>query len=124
MQLGVPQWMKTGIPQFDQEFIIKGSDSERIMELISNPSIRLLIESQPKLKFGITKQRAGEKGFNASWTSLTVGKAPASNGDVQVELIFQEKGVIKDIERLKAIFDLFYQTLDHLERAGAIKPVN
>jgi len=85
--------------------------------LISNPNIRFLIESQPDLKFEIKEQ-------GLEWSKIFGPDGSTSNGEPQVDLYFQEVGVIKDIERLKAIFDLFYQTLDHLERAGAIKPVN
>jgi len=103
--------LKTGIPEFDKEFLIKGSNSEWITDLISNPNIRFLIESQI---------RVGYKSFFGlavvdSWGD---GDAQWVDGDAQVDLFFQEKGVIEDIERLKAIFDMFYQTLDHLKRAG------
>jgi len=68
--------LKTGIPEFDKEFIIKGSDSETIRAWISNPNIRFLIESQIKImgKFEIPD------------TSAT-----------QVDLFFEEEGVIEDI---------------------------
>ena len=35
------------------------------------------------------------------------------------ELCFTVTGVIKDVERLKQLYDLFGETLDHLCRIGA-----
>lgn len=35
------------------------------------------------------------------------------------ELYFREIGVIKDLDRLKALYDLFSETLDHLCKIGS-----
>jgi hypothetical protein len=89
---------------FDQDFIIKGTDEARVRELLSNPKIRELISSQKDIRFTV---KDDEGWFGASFPEGVD------------ELYFQVVGVIKDVERLKLLYELFAETLEHLCRMGA-----
>ena len=74
------------------------------MVLFSDPEIRQMIQDQPKIRLEV-KDSEGWFG-------------PKFPEDVD-ELHFQVVGVIKDVERLKALFDLFAAVLDRLCRIGS-----
>ena len=76
-----------GDAEFDHDFTIQGNDEARVRALLANLSIRQLIQAQKRIRLGIRKD----------------------------ELVFEAQGVIKDIERLKSLFELFKQTLTQLE---------
>src|SRR3954454_2800308 len=84
--------------------IIKGNDESRAMTLFSNPKIRQMVQDQPKIRLEV-KDSEG-------W----FGPKFPENVD---ELHFQVGGVIKDVERLKVLFDLFAAVLDQLCRIGS-----
>ena len=98
------QDIEVGDPDFDEAFIIKGSDESRVRELFANPKIRQMIQAQPKIRLDV-KDSEGWFG-------------PTFPEDVD-ELHFQVLGVIKDIELLKALFNLFAAVLDQLCRIGS-----
>ena len=98
------QDIEVGDPEFDEAFIIKGNDEARVRELFSNPKIRQMIQDQPKIRLEV-KDSEGWFG-------------PKFPEDVD-ELHFQVVGVIKDVERLKSLFDLFAAVLDQLCRIGS-----
>ncbi len=91
-------------PDFDEAFIIKGNDESRVRDLLANPKIRQMIQDQPAIRLEV-KDSEGWFG-------------PKFPEDVD-ELSFQVVGVIKDVERLKALFDLFATVLDQLCRIGS-----
>ncbi len=93
------QDIEVGDPEFDEAFIIKGNDEDRVRVLFSDPKIRQMIEDQPQIRLEV-KDSEGWFG-------------PKFPEDVD-ELHFQVIGVIKDVERLKALFDLFASVLDQL----------
>jgi hypothetical protein len=93
-----------GEPEFDDAFIIKGNDEEKLRKLFANPRIRQLLERQPRIHLSV---RDDEGWFKARFPEGVD------------ELYFREVGTIKDIERLKALYDLFAETLDHLCRIGS-----
>jgi hypothetical protein len=95
------QDIEVGDPEFDETFIIKGNDEPRVVTLFSDPEIRRMIGAQPKIRLEV-KDSEGWFG-------------PRFPEDVD-ELYFQVVGVIKDVERLKALFDLFAAVLDRLCR--------
>ena len=100
------QDVSVGYPQFDEDFIIKGTDESKLRRLFSNARIRDLIQDQPEIQFSV---HDGESGF---WN--------AQNWPQGVnELYFQVVGVIKDIDRLKLLYDLFSETLDELVRMNS-----
>ena len=98
------QDIEVGDPEFDEAFIIKGNDEGKVCDLFANPKIRQMIQDQPKIRLEV-KDSEGWFG-------------PKFPEDVD-ELHFQVVGVIKDVERLKALFDLFAAVLDQLCRIGS-----
>jgi hypothetical protein len=98
------QDIEVGDPDFDEAFIIKGTDEFKVRDLFANPKIRQMIQAQPKFRLDV-KDSEGWFG-------------PKFPADVD-ELHFQVVGVIKDLERLKALFDLFAAVLDELCRIGS-----
>ena len=112
------QDIEIGISEFDKKFIIKGSHPDRIRELIENPEVRYLIESQSLLLFEV-------KDHDESWlVQAPNGFDPYGNTPMRVaDLYFRAMGTINDIERLRSIFDLFQRTLEHLDKTGTTEPV-
>lgn len=93
-----------GHEDFDRDFIIKGTDETKLRALFDNPMLRELIAAQPKIHLTV-KDNEGFWGANFP-----------SDTD---ELHFHAGGVIKDVERLKLLFELFAETLDQLCRIGS-----
>lgn len=99
------QDVEVGYPEFDGSFVIKGNDEPKLRRLFSNENIRRLISAQPNIYFSVKDDE---------------GKLWGKNFPEGVdELYFQVVGVIKDIERLKLLYDLFAETLDELCRMGS-----
>lgn len=93
-----------GHADFDEEFIIKGTDEQKLWALFEDAKIRQLIAAQPQIHFTVKD----DEGFFGP-------KFPAGTD----ELAFVVCGVIKDVERLKELFELFAVTLDALCRMGS-----
>lgn len=91
--------VEVGYPDFDNDFIIKGNDSTKVITFFSNPKIRQLIQLQPEISFEI---KDDEGWFGAQFPEGVD------------ELYFQVNGIIKDVERLKNLYELFAETLNHL----------
>jgi hypothetical protein len=98
------QDIEVGDPEFDEAFIVKGTDEARVRELFADPEVRALMLAQPQIRLEV-KDGVGWFG-------------PAFPVDVD-ELHFQVHGVIKEADRLKALFDLFAAVLDRLCRIGS-----
>ena len=97
------QDIEVGDRAFDEAFIVKGSDEGTVRLLLSDPTLRGLIEAQPKLRLEV---KDDEGWFGA--------KFPQGVD----ELHFQVHGIIEDIDRLKLLFDLFAHTLRRLCEIG------
>jgi hypothetical protein len=98
------QDIEVGEPEFDEAFVIKGNDDYKVQKLCSNKKVRELIEVQPQIRLEV-KDSEGWFG-------------PRFPDDVD-ELYFQVHGVIKDVERLKSLYELFAAVLDQLCRMGS-----
>ncbi|HWB10218.1 MAG TPA: hypothetical protein VG826_13390 [Pirellulales bacterium] len=98
------QDVEIGEPEFDDAFIIKGNDEEKLRKLFADPRVRQLFERQPKIHLSV---RDDEGWFQARFPEGVD------------ELYFREPGVIKDLDRLKALYDLFAEVLDRLCRIGS-----
>jgi hypothetical protein len=98
------QDIEVGDPNFDEAFIIKSNDEDRVRVLFSDPKIQQMIQDQPKIRLEV-KDSEGWFG-------------PKFPEDVD-ELHFQVVGVIKDVEWLRSLFDLFAVVLDHLCKIGS-----
>jgi hypothetical protein len=82
------QDLEIGVPEFDKDFIVQGSNEMKVRSLLADAKIRGLIEGQRSI-------------------SLTV-----KGGDLR----FETQGVIQDIPRLKSLFELFKELLPRLDR--------
>ena len=98
------QDIEIGDPGFDRDFIIKSNNVAKAMALFSNEKIRRLIQAQPSIHL----QVKGDEGWFG--TSFPQGVD---------ELYFQVPGAIKDLERLKALYELFAEALNHLCHIGS-----
>jgi hypothetical protein len=98
------QDIEIGIEEFDRDFVIKGTNEEKLRALFANPRIRELIIAQKSLHFGVKHERG------------LFRKDESPEVDT---LEFHVPGIITDIERLKLLFDLFAETLDELCRIGS-----
>jgi hypothetical protein len=98
------QDVEVGDPDFDEAFVVKSSDEARVQTLLADPRLRSLIQAQPQIRLAV---KDGEGWFG-----------PKFPPDVD-ELHFQVIGVIKDVRRLKGLFDLFAAVLDRLCQIGS-----
>ena len=98
------QDLEVGDPAFDRDFIVKGTDEARLRSLFSSPRLREVLQRQPAVHLSVKDDEG--------W----LGTRFPDRVDV---LAFVVVGVIKDIERLKAFYELFAVTLDELCRIGA-----
>lgn len=98
------QDIEIGDHQFDEDFIVKATDESLVRQLLSNPKIRDLIARQRDINFSVKDDEG--------WFG------PKFPEGVD-ELHFVAHGVIKDVERLKLLYDLFAETLDELCRMGS-----
>ena len=98
------QDLEVGHPQFDEEFIIQGNDANKLRLLFADSTVRRLIEAQPAIRLEVKD----DEGWFGSHFPTGVD-----------DLHFQVVGIIKDIERLKSLYDLFAKTLDRLCQIGS-----
>lgn len=98
------QDIEIGDADFDRAFIVKSSDEARVRELLSDANIRRLIAQQPDIQFSVKD----DEGWFGPYFPEGVD-----------ELHFVVGGVIKDLERLKLLYELFAATLDRLCGMGA-----
>ena len=98
------QDIEIGEPMFDHDFIIKSNSDSRVRALLASSRIRELIAAQKSISFAVKDDEG--------WFG------PKFPEGVD-ELYFQVNGVIKDVERLKQLYELFAETLDRLCEMGA-----
>jgi hypothetical protein len=98
------QDIEVGFPDFDDEFVIQGNNPDQIRQLFLSPSVRQLIQAQPS----ITLEVKDDEGW--------FGESFPEGVD---ELHFQVIGIIKEIDRLKALYELFGVVLNDLCRIGS-----
>ena len=107
---GVAEWMglqdvTVGYPEFDDQFVIRGNDEWKLQRLFAAPRLRALLLAQPSIAFRV-KDDDGR---------LFGSRFPAGVDQLQ----FLTGGVIKDLDRLKLLYDLFAETLQELCRMGS-----
>lgn len=93
------QDIEIGDPCFDDKFIIKGSDENKIRQLLSSNQLKELIDLQPNISL-VIKDNEG-----------TFGKSYPEDVDL-VE--FACGGVVVDKEKLRALFFMFSVLLERL----------
>jgi hypothetical protein len=79
--------VETGDPDFDRNFAIQGNNESKVRAFFTNQKIRQMLQAQRSIRLSV-------KGN---------------------ELLFETQGFIKDVERLKSLFDLFKEALQQLE---------
>ena len=103
------QDVQVGVEPFDSDFIVKGTDEMMVQALFSKQRIRDLIAAQKDIHFTV---KDDEGWFGA--------KFPEGVD----ELYFNVVGVIKNLDRLKLLYDLFAETLDQLCLTGSAYAAN
>jgi hypothetical protein len=98
------QDLAIGDPAFDDAFVIKGTHEERVRVLFAEARIRHLIAAQREIHL-MVKDDEG-------WFGATFPEGVD-------ELYFAVPGVIKDVERLKQLYELFGLVLDRLCDMGS-----
>jgi hypothetical protein len=98
------QDIEIGDPEFDRDFIIKSNTDVKAITLFSNEKIRRLIQAQPAIHLEVK----GDEGW--------FGTTHPQGID---ELYFRAAGVIKDVGRLKALYELFAEVLNYLCHMGS-----
>jgi hypothetical protein len=98
------QDVEIGDPAFDDLFVIKGSHESRVRALFSDVRIRQLVVAQPEIHLTVQDD---EGWFGATFP------------DGVDELYFAVPGVIKDVERLTHLYELFGLVLDQLCDIGS-----
>jgi hypothetical protein len=93
-----------GDEAFDRDFILKTNQEPKLLELLGDSRIRELMNQQPQIYFAV---KDDEGVFGSSFPEGVD------------ELYFQVVGVIKDVERLKLLYELFAETLDRLCKIGS-----
>jgi hypothetical protein len=93
-----------GDPVFDDAFVIRGNSEPRLRQLLGKPEIRQLVHAQPHISLRV---KDDEGWFGAAF--------PAGVD----ELYFLTPGVIRDLERLHQLFELFAQVLHQLCHIGS-----
>ena len=96
--------MIIGYPAFDDDFIIQGNDERKLRSLFTPDRIRELISWQPEISL--------ENIVDDNWVT-----APFREGTSM--LMFEVKGLITDIERLKDLYNLFAEILNQLCHIGS-----
>jgi hypothetical protein len=96
--------LQLGVTEFDDAFVIKSNNLDQAKKLFSAEKIRSLLSDQPEVFFNASK--------HSGWYSADF---PEGVG----ELLFQARGEIKNLARLKHLYELFGQTLDRLCQIGS-----
>ena len=98
------QDVEIGDAQFDREFIVKGTDEGKLRALFADEHLRQLLMDQPEIRLEV---RDHEGFFGPTFPPDTD------------ELVFELGGEIRDVERLKGLFEIFAETLSQLCRIGS-----
>ena len=96
--------IEIGDPAFDQDYVVKGNDAEKVCLLLASPRLRELIRCQPYLRLQV---KDDEGWFGADFPEGVD------------ELHFDAGRVIRDLDQLHALFDLFAETLHRLCHIGS-----
>jgi len=99
------QDIEIGDPAFDQTFVLKGNDEQKVRQFFSDARLKALIEAQPHISMEVRDDESG-------WFR----EAFPENVD---ELYFLRVGVMKDLAELQALFDLFAYSLHRLCHMGS-----
>jgi hypothetical protein len=93
-----------GEPEFDDAFVVGGTDDYKLRKLLGDKKIRQLIEQQPTVYLTVRDDKGSFK------TKFPEGVN---------ELYFRVPGVLKDFDRLKSLYELFAEVLNRLCHIGS-----
>ncbi|HSG38383.1 MAG TPA: DUF3137 domain-containing protein [Thermoanaerobaculia bacterium] len=102
--IGMQDIESGGSALFDEDFILQGNDEHKVRALFANQEIVRLLQEQPNVHFEL---KDDEGNFMKQFPEGVD------------ELWLQVHGDVKDVERLKKLFDLFAEVLDELCRIGS-----
>jgi hypothetical protein len=97
------QDIQVGFPEFDEAFVIKGNNEAAVQSLCGSDTLRELVTAQPKFQLSIQD----DEGWFQTKYPPTV--------DV---LVFNVAEQIRDVDRLKGLYDVFAETLHRLSEMG------
>ena len=95
------QDLEVGYDDFDDDFIIKSNDPYKLEKLFANERLRELIDMQPVVELQVIEDRKSLFKKRSSIKTVT-------------NLHFEVVGVIKDIDQLKSLYELFAEVLEEL----------
>ena len=98
------QDIEVGHQGFDKDFIIQGNDNQKLRSLFNNELIRDIISWQPMIDLKIN--------VDDNWLTDPFGEGVS-------ELSFEVNGIISDLQRLKDLYELFAELLNHLCHIGS-----
>jgi hypothetical protein len=96
--------IRIGDTAFDEAFVITASSDEKVRSLLSNEEIRRLMDAQPRIRIEV---KDDEGWFGAHFPQGVD------------ELCFTAQGVMRDMERLRGLFELFSAILHQLCHIGS-----
>ena len=96
------QDVAVGYPEFDDAFVIKGNDEQKLRRLFANAKLRALIQLQPQIHFCVND----DDGVFLPYPKGVDQLCFTSKGDAP----------ITDLHRLKLLYELFAETLEELCR--------
>jgi len=97
------QDIQVGHAEFDEDFVLKGNDEAKVRALCDSERLRGLVSAQPKLQLAIHD--------DDGWFGT---KYPPA---VDV-LVFDIAEQIREVHRLKGVYDVFAETLSRLSEIG------
>ena len=102
---GIPD-LELGYPEFDAQYVIQGTDSQKLTALLASATLREQLTADPTLWLEVKD----DEGWFAT-------KFPEGVD----ELYFAVGGTVTDIERLKGFFSVFTETLTQLHQIGSLE---
>lgn len=97
------QDIQVGHPEFDEAFVIQGNNEPAVQSLCNSDRLRALVTAQPKFQLSIHDDEG--------WFGTTYPP------EVDV-LVFNVAERIRDVDRLKGLYDVFAETLNLLSEMG------
>jgi hypothetical protein len=107
-KLGLWRQIDVGFPECNETFFIHGNNDARVRTLFAEPRFRELIQAQPDFSINV---------HDKPW-KFAIGAEPDFPEDV---LVYEARGAVTDVGRLKALADGFAATLEQLCRTGSAR---
>lgn len=93
-----------GHPDFDRHFVVQGNDEVKLRQMFDNDLIRNMMHFQPQMSLKVI--------LDDSWATDEFGEGVS-------ELVFEVPAIIKNMDLLHALYDLFAEILNHLCHIGS-----